>query len=800
MDTQPTSSTRWRGRWCWTKKRLLRPWNAYALFRRVLELALRPTEAIVRVSADARYALYVNGERIHQGPARSAAARQSYDELDLADALRPGKNTLCAVVHQFGVPTFQSTYCDASGFLVDGEVEVDGATVPLHTPGGWLCREARGWRRDVARLSHQLGFQEHFDADADPPLWMSPDYTPSPEEGWAEPVDLGPVGAHPWLSMEPRGVPLLVQHRESFETVVAQFTGENARGYKVAEDVAQLLLQEKPRKDKAHLDEAGAMLLDDDALTIVKPPAEGGFVMVVLDLGRVRAGHLSLDIAEAAGDEIIDIIYTEELDRSGIPSLAARTEGESPAPADRYRCRPGAQRWEPFWYRGFRYATLVFRNLTAPLKVRHVGMRAVHAGVEPLGPFECSDAMLTRIWRVGQHTLLNCMFDAYVDSPSRGQAQWWNSARVAFRAAAYAFGDVSLLTRGIRLMARSQAPDGSLHGTPPAQGPLDRPPDAMLAWVLSLWEHYFHCGQTDLVAECLPTMHRLLEFFAAHESAEGLIGGFDGFGIFIDSHRPYVADFGAPLNLMYLQALRCAEALCIVAGDSSRADAYAARAAALTATAERCFWDPKARLWRDGWDPVAQRPVEAVSQHANALAMLLHIKPEANAALAKDVLLKSAGSRRSKVLTASPYFYAFVLDALAEANFKAEAVGLIRGKWGDMIDRGATAFWEDWEPAHGSRCHAWSTSPVYHLSRLVLGVTPVDVGWKQVQIAPVPMQLEYARGRVPSPHGLIGVEWEKAGEDQLAVRIELPEGVEGEFVGPLGETRSLEGGVHQFHT
>ena len=72
-----------------------------------------------------------------------------------------------------------------------------------------------------------------------------------------------------------------------------------------------------------------------------------------------------------------------------------------------------------------RYATLVFRNLTKPLAIRQVGLRQVHAAVEDVGAFECSDEMLNQIWRVGRETLRNCMFDAYVDCPWREQAQWW---------------------------------------------------------------------------------------------------------------------------------------------------------------------------------------------------------------------------------------------------------------------------------------------------------------------------------------------------------------------------------------
>src|SRR5512142_1490802 len=158
----------WNAHWCWTRKHLSRPWNQYAYFRRIVELPAPPRAALVRISADARYTRYVNGRRIHFGPARSFPQHQSYDTLDLAGALAAGKNAICAICHQFGVPTFQSMYRDASGFLLDGIIEVDGQEIPIHTPEGWLCRPAAAWKKDVARLSVQLGFQEHFDANVDP--------------------------------------------------------------------------------------------------------------------------------------------------------------------------------------------------------------------------------------------------------------------------------------------------------------------------------------------------------------------------------------------------------------------------------------------------------------------------------------------------------------------------------------------------------------------------------------------------------------------------------------------------------
>lgn len=804
LNVSPNDASSWSAHWCWTTRHAPRPWNTYACFRKSVELPQAPRRAQIRISADSRYILYVNGQRIHQGPARSHPERQSYDTLDISRALRPGTNTIAAIVHQFGVPTFFSVYRDAGGLLVDGAIEFhDAPPIALHTPAGWLCREARAWRKDVARLSIQLGFQEHFDADQDIPGWLLPDYQAAEEHGWKAPHDRGPAGVHPWLHLEPRGVPLLADHPIRFQRIISQFSGENTRGYKIADNVYHLPLTEERRREKNLLDNPDALLGDDNELATLNPPGDGRFTMLVLDLGAVRAGHAILDIADAAGDEIIDFIYTEALDKSDAPLLIAedsRSHSQE-ATADRYRCRPGPQRWEPFHLKGFRYLTLIFRNVEErPLKIRHVGVRRVHADVQPLGSFECSDAQLNAIWNTSRETQLNCLLDAFVDCPWREQAMWWGDARIQARVTQFAFGDTSFLERGLRLVAQSQAGDGSLHAHPPADIPAHRLPDFMLTWVLALWDHYLYTARTELLTQCLPALNDLLNFFANHETDQGLVGGFDGFWVFLDWAPLPKEDFSATLNLMYLQALRAAADICTTVGARGDAARYSQKALLLASAIERHFWDEKEQTWRDRFDAAKNATTDSISRHASALALILGLKPQTHAAIARDVLVKPARSRRGRIVTASPFFYAYIFDALSSAGLGAEVVEIIRDKWGRMLDQGATTFWEVFEPEHHSRCHAWSASPLYHLTQVILGVTPAAPGWTQVRIAPIPLKLEYARGAIPTPLGLLRVDWEQVSEDQLAMRIELPEGMKGEFISPGGVRRALGPGIHQFHT
>ena len=49
--------------------------------------------------------------------------------------------------------------------------------------------------------------------------------------------------------------------------------------------------------------------------------------LLPVKLGTYRTGHLILDIAQAAGDEIIDVIFSEDLDKSGAPLLRKHARG-----------------------------------------------------------------------------------------------------------------------------------------------------------------------------------------------------------------------------------------------------------------------------------------------------------------------------------------------------------------------------------------------------------------------------------------------------------------------------------------
>lgn len=74
----------------------------FVLFRRSFKLGQLPTSpCLVKVSADTRYRLFVNGKSVSFGPCKSYLERWYYETVDIAPFLVQGHNVLAAKVLRF---------------------------------------------------------------------------------------------------------------------------------------------------------------------------------------------------------------------------------------------------------------------------------------------------------------------------------------------------------------------------------------------------------------------------------------------------------------------------------------------------------------------------------------------------------------------------------------------------------------------------------------------------------------------------------------------------------------------------
>jgi hypothetical protein len=180
-----------RGRfvWCETPRIAAEPGSALArravadsvtaCFRRNLDLATIPGCVPARVSADSRYALFVNGAEVSRGPVRANGRRLHYDRVDLAPFLRPGRNAIAALVRFFGranpwwapVPRAE---LGAGGFLFEARL----GDAWLVSDAEWRALRADAWQALAASGVGGMPI-EVFDAGALAADWQRADFDDS---------------------------------------------------------------------------------------------------------------------------------------------------------------------------------------------------------------------------------------------------------------------------------------------------------------------------------------------------------------------------------------------------------------------------------------------------------------------------------------------------------------------------------------------------------------------------------------------------------------------------------------------
>lgn len=177
--------------------------NRYVLFRRSFVLTSPPRSASLKLFADTRYRLLVNGQVVGHGPARFFTEFPLYDTYDVLPYLREGQNALAVVVHSYGTGSFHSEP-SIGGLIADLSIETDPGGVSIPTDGRWRALESAAYRRDTHTLSFALNSAEHVDLAGDPPGWDAADFT---DEQWPAAVVHGRPDR--WGTIRPRPIPAL---------------------------------------------------------------------------------------------------------------------------------------------------------------------------------------------------------------------------------------------------------------------------------------------------------------------------------------------------------------------------------------------------------------------------------------------------------------------------------------------------------------------------------------------------------------------------------------------------------------
>lgn len=734
-------------------------------FRKNIELDSVPNRLLVNISADNRYRLWVNGSFVVAGPSRGDLLHWRYETIDLAPFLKTGKNTIAALVWNYGVdrPVFQISL--RTGFLLQAD---HPDFQELNTGKEWRVIENRSYKpltEARARLNAYLvtGPRLEINGKTYPWDWELPDYD---DTQW---VNAQPIrAAHPqgngtefqW-ELVPRTIPLMY---EEMEGPIQQRKGEEVLPF----------LQN------------GLMIIPADTT-----------IELLLDQTYLTNAYPYLQVSQGAGSSI-QLEYAEAMinsagEKGNRNEIAGKTvKGYF----DRFLPDGGRRRlFTTPWFRTWRYINMTITTKEKPLLIEKFYSKRTGYPFEEKAVFECNEPRVSDVWNVGWRTAELCAGETYYDCPYYEQLQYVGDTRIQALISLYVSGDDRLMRKAIQTYDDSRLANGLTMSRHPAYLGQIIPPYSLF-WIHMVSDYWLHQTDEDFVRSMLPGIRTVLEWHRQQIDPQNQLLGTTPFWNFVDwadewPWDPIRDEGGVPktdggssiLSLQLAYTLQTAIPLMEYFGDEYHAEQYRKWLSTLKTAIRTECWDENRRLFAD--TPTK----EAFSQHANILAILSDLVPESEQADLLKRLMEEQG------LTQVTFYYRFYLmQALFKTGLGDQYFAALQ-PWYDMLDLGLTTFAEKPDPTR-SDCHAWSASPNYDLLATVAGIRPAGPGFKKVLIQPYPGTLEQFRASMPHPAGSIELQYRKQeGKDYFLVK--LPPGTDGElfFKGqrkPLTGTEEME--------
>jgi alpha-L-rhamnosidase len=653
--------------------------DAYVNFRSDFHLEAAPTEAILHLSADSRYRLWINGVFVGRGPERSWPSSMAVDERFVTDFLQPGINRIAVQIYSPGHSHFAHVHRGACGLM--GWLEVTGT--PLLTTGPhWKARRDRSWSDRVERVSiYGTGIEDRD-------LRQDEDWVEADTSGWdAARVIQGAEGPI-WHRLRPRATALPVDEIQRLQDPWQVRAG------------ASVAASGDPHGDlrKTFSDSRSG------AVPALLP--RGSLAIWVFDLGESRACLAVAEVTAAGGERLL-ISYAEKL-RDGELLLPDPETYCRMRPTDRFTLRPGRQRVEGFSPRGGRYLVFALEGGG----VSAAPQFSVRLQVTPVAekPLLRREGVLAGVADMCRRTTLNCLQDGFVDGVWRESSLWLGDAVAQDWALRAISDDPRPLLFAIDMAAEGMDAEGFLPSVLPGEVPAYAVTDYNFSWVELMAGCATHPGIAEPEAvwqRHWGTLMRMLERMAMSRGADGLLRNPPGRRLFLDWSPMSRAEPNLTLNLRYLHALRMAARM-------------AERVGRTADWSEQAGELKRALLGHQGPDGWRESPGgEVASQLALALLILTEMVPDEEAeALADRIVARSLdlrdGPLEGQPALASPFMHHYLFLGLRQLGRQADIRAIITARWGRWVREGRPTTPENWsiDFPDGSACHGFSAHPL----------------------------------------------------------------------------------------
>ena len=787
--------------------------NTFVLFRKDLELPVLPARVAGWITADSRYRLTVNGERVQWGPAPADPRWWDVDPVEITRRLRPGPNTIGVEVLYYGHG--DGTWpIGKPGLLMRLEItQPDGRIDVVGTDESWQCCVDRAHPPGQYRRWYLRALQEQFDARLHPHGWDRPGFAP-----------------------DARWLPAMLLPGRADRPPMCSWYGDYLRATEPLDEAqAELRARQIPMLIEefvpARLADSGQVVWHRDpadwfefrtpgAFEIVRTPsasaAPSGFrleaptagataVYATFELAEQVVGWPAFTIDAPAGT-VVEVMVQESHDLAVTPWLDTHFHAWS-----RFICREGENRFEAFDFESLRWLQVHVRDASGPVTLRDLGVRRRRFPWANPPRIRCAEPGLQALFDASLNTLNNSAQETIMDGAGRERQQYSGDAGLQIQAIYYSFGETRQPERFIRTFSQGSTLDGYFLDCWPAYDRLSRLSqrhvgatrwgpilDHSIQFVFDCLWHYQYTGELGAVAEAYPRLRRFAEYLIrlrAERGDHGLLPvenaalGMPSVWIDHDAYqqqRHKQCAFNLYAAAMYRQALpKLLEAF----GESGQAPRYLAEADAIEAATVARFWCPERRTFVNNLPWLSADGAPRLCDRSLATALLFDQCPGGDTAASVRWLDECpVGLGISYPCNAGWRYW-----ALARHGRIGTVIADFRTRWASMASvRLNNTLQETWQAAPDT-AEEWShcpLAPLYVLYMSILGIRSTTPGFATCDIRPQLGDLgdlDVVAYTVKGPIGCVA----KRTDTGHALTLSVPDQIAAELILPVGAEPGL---------
>lgn len=686
-----------KAKWIWNQEAM--ETDSYVEFLTECEADSNDT-VLLRVSSSSNYAVYVNGIFVDSGQYADFPHYKIYDQLDLSSHMVKGKNHIAFIVWYYGIPSFTSAG-NSPGLLFELE---KNKKIINYSDEFILCRKSKQYlsgRNETITYQQGLNFNVDLRKKDD---WM-----------------LGVESSKFEKSIILKDMPKQLYPREIKKLIVKpriemMLKSQGTFSYLSEEGNAGTKMQHAAMSF-CWLHEMGE---EKNGMIILETKTEHG-IWFIIDMQEESAGYLDFDLEVLENCEM-EVGWGEHLE-----DLRCRTQiGPRNFGVTIVLKKGRNQYMNPFRRFGCRY--LQFFVHTNLIKVHYAGIRPTVYPVK-LKKYKSGNLLRDCIYKVSQHTLLQCMHEHYEDCPWREQAFYTLDSRNQMLCGYHTFEEFQFPRAGLRLISKAIREDGMLPICFPSTM-RESIPSFSLFYIIQLGEYYQYTKDKETIEFCFGCAKEIFKTFIGKMDQKGLVPNFDEKQDFWNFYewQPYMEGYtyhgkvhDMCLNALFSWSIDYYIELCKVMDIDT--EEILELKNNLNKKIVETFYDEERKLFF-----ICDKPeLKKFSVLANAWGCLCGAANTLDQTVMLDTILNNSyRNSEIEVIPATLSMHTFRYEVLLKANkerYKNDILREIDETYFRMLQKGATSFWEtelgesDFDYA-GSLCHGWSAMPVYYYELL----------------------------------------------------------------------------------